>query len=161
VSGHDPHKALAAALGRVASGLFVLTARQGDQTTGMLASWVQQCSFVPPLVSVAVHRDREVHDWLTAGALFTLNILDDTQTDMIVHFGKGFKAGEPAFTDLDVRPLDGGGPVLTDALAYLECRVLARHATGDHHLLIAEVVRGEMLGEGHPMVHVRKSGTHY
>ncbi len=157
----DPHKALAAALGRVASGIFVLTARQGEQTTGMLASWVQQCSFVPPLVSAAVQQGREILDWLGLGAPFTLNILDDTQTDMIAHFGKGFKPGEPAFNGLDVRPADGGGLVLTDALAYLECRVVARYATGDHHLLVAEVVRGEMLGEGHPMVHVRKSGTHY
>jgi len=40
--------ALAAALGKVPSGLFVLTAKQGDAETAMLASWVQQCSFDPP-----------------------------------------------------------------------------------------------------------------
>ncbi len=34
---------LAAALGRIPSGLFVLTAGSGATETGMLASWVQQC----------------------------------------------------------------------------------------------------------------------
>jgi flavin reductase (DIM6/NTAB) family NADH-FMN oxidoreductase RutF len=127
----------------------------------MLASWVQQCSFDPPLVSVALARGREVGAWLHPGAAFTLNVLDDTQTDMIVHFGRGFPLGEPAFTDLPVERLPAGGPVLTEALAFLECRVVARHPTGDHELLIGEVLQGRLLDEGQPMVHVRKSGMHY
>src|SRR5260370_8830914 len=89
-----------AALGRIPSGLFILTVRHGDAETGMLASWVQQCSFEPPQVSVALKRDRDVWAWLTDGAAFTLNILDDSQTDMIGHFGRGFALGKPPFTDL-------------------------------------------------------------
>ena len=157
----DPQRQLAAALGRVPSGLFILTARRGNAETGMLASWVQQCSFEPPRVSVALAGAREVSAWLTEGAAFTLNILDDTQTDMIVHFGRGFALDQPAFDGLEVERLAEGGPVLSEALACLECRVVARHPAGDHDLLIAEVVRGRLLGEGQPMVHVRKSGAHY
>jgi len=152
---------LAGALGRLPSGLFILTARKGDAETGMLASWVQQCSFDPPQLSVAVQPGRDIASWLTPDAGFTLNILDDTQTDMIVHFGKGFKASEPAFQGLEVERLDHSGPVLGEALAFLECRVVARFPAGDHDLVIGRVLRGEMLNDGHPMVHVRKSGTHY
>jgi flavin reductase (DIM6/NTAB) family NADH-FMN oxidoreductase RutF len=127
----------------------------------MLASWVQQCSFEPPRVSVALARGRDVSAWLTEGSAFTLNVLDSTQTDMIVHFGRGFALTEPAFEGLEVERGPEGGPVLTDALACLHCRVVARHPAGDHDLLIAEVVSGRLLGEGGPMVHVRKSGGHY
>jgi len=93
--------------------------------------------------------------------LFTINILDDTQTDMIVHFGRGFGLNEPAFLDLEIERPESGGPVLAEALAFLECRVVGRCATGDHDLIIGECVRGRLLSEGHPMVHVRKSGFHY
>jgi flavin reductase (DIM6/NTAB) family NADH-FMN oxidoreductase RutF len=154
-------KALAAAVGRSPSGLFVVTARNGRAETGMLASWVQQCSFDPPQVSVAVRRDREVIAWLTPGAPLTVNILDATQTDMIVHFGRGFPLGAPAFEGLDVERPDGAPPVLSDALAYLDCRVAERLPAGDHDLFIARVVGGRVLSEGQPMVHVRKSGLHY
>jgi len=58
------------------------------------------------------------------------------------------------------RPAEGG-PVLAEALAYLACRVQARYPAGDHELIVGEVVSGRLLGEGHPMVHVRKSGMHY
>jgi flavin reductase (DIM6/NTAB) family NADH-FMN oxidoreductase RutF len=160
MSESDRGKPWAGALGRVPSGLFVVTARSGEQETGMLASWVQQCSFDPPQVSVAVRRDREVIAWLTPGAPLTVNVLDATQTDMIVHFGRGFPLGAPAFEGLDVeRP--NGAPVLSDALAYLECRVVERLPAGDHDLFIAQVVGGRVLSEGQPMVHVRKSGLHY
>jgi flavin reductase (DIM6/NTAB) family NADH-FMN oxidoreductase RutF len=80
---------------------------------------------------------------------------------MIVHFGKGFALGEPAFTGLDIDRPSGAPPVLCEALAYLECRVVSRHAAGDHDLILGRVVAGQLLSEGHPMVHVRKSGMHY
>jgi flavin reductase (DIM6/NTAB) family NADH-FMN oxidoreductase RutF len=157
----DPHKQLLAALGRIASGMFVITARRGDAETGMLASWVQQCSFDPPQISVALRKGREISNWLPEGSAFIVNILDDTETDMIIHFGRGFSGQEPAFADVEVERPDGSPPILKDALAYLDCRVAGRHATGDHVLIIGRVVGGRLLDEGHPMVHIRKSGGHY
>jgi flavin reductase (DIM6/NTAB) family NADH-FMN oxidoreductase RutF len=152
---------LFAALGRIPSGLFILTARRGEVETGMLVSWVQQCSFAPPQVSLAIQRGRDIAGWLTEGSWFTLNLLDDTQTDMIVHFGRGFALNQAAFDGLDVERPESGGPVLQEALGYLECRVNSRCAAGDHDLFIGECVRGRLLGEGHPMVHIRKAGFHY
>src|SRR5580704_4555627 len=114
-------KSWAAALGRIPSGLFVVTVRRGDDETGMLASWVQQCSFDPPQLSLAVKKGRWLAAWLTEGSAFVVNVLDDTQTDMIVHFGRGFAQGETAFTGLDVERCEGG-VILSDALAYLDCR---------------------------------------
>src|SRR2546429_9641871 len=98
----EPQRQLNAALGRIASGLFVLTVRHGEAETGMLASWVQQCSFEPPQISIALKRDRPVWAWLADGATFTLNILDDSQTDIVGHFGRGFALQESAFTGLTV-----------------------------------------------------------
>jgi flavin reductase (DIM6/NTAB) family NADH-FMN oxidoreductase RutF len=157
-------KLLAAALGRIASGLFVVTARHavaGEDETGMLASWVQQCSFDPPQLSMAIRQGRALNGWLEPGAAFTVNVLESSQTDMIAHFGRGFAPGEPAFTGLEVERPGGAPPVLPDILAYLECRVAARYPVGDHDLIIGRVVAGRVLGEGQPMVHVRRSGLHY
>ena len=158
----DRLKPLAAALGRIPSGLFIVTARHDGAETGMLASWVQQCSFDPPQVSICLRRGREMNAWLEDGAAFTVNILeDDGGTDLIVRFGRGFTLDEPAFEGLEVDRPNGAPPVLRDALAYLECRVAGRHPAGDHELFIGTVTAGAMLGDGKPMIHVRKSGLHY
>ncbi len=157
---NDPQKNLAAALGRVPSGIFVVTVG-GSGETGMLASWVQQCSFKPPMVSFAAQRGRAITERLTAGMVFTINILESAQTDMIAHFGKGFAPGEPAFTDLDIERAPPHGPILREALAYLHATVLECVPAGDHDLYLAEVTAGGLLDEGQPMVHIRKNGLHY
>jgi len=149
-------------LGRVPSGLFVLTARHQERETGMLVSWVQQCAFEPPLLSLALKRGRDVLAWLEPEAPFTLNLVGEGQTNFLSHFGKGFALDQPAFTGLQVERLPGEAPVLADALGYLLCRVQARHPVGDHELFVATVEGGKMLRhDGKPMVHVRKSGLRY
>ena len=157
----EAQRRLAAALGRVPSGLFIMTVCQGEAATGMLASWVQQCSFEPPQISVAVQRARPIAAWLREGAPFTVNILDAGQTDMIVHFGRGFALDQPAFEGLEITRSEGGAPVLSEALAYLECRVTGHFPAGDHDLYLGRVVGGQVLSDGQPMVHIRKSGLHY
>src|SRR2546425_564179 len=77
------------------------------------------------------------------------------------HVGRGFPLDQPAFTGLEVERSEAGNVVLSEALAYLDCSVVARHPAGDHDLFIARTVGGKLLGEGTPMVHVRKSGLHY
>lgn len=154
-------KPMMAALGRVPSGLFIVTVRHREVETGLLASWIQQCSFDPPRISLAVKRGRDVLDCLVNDTIFTVNLLDRDQTDMIAHFGRGFKPGEPAFQGLEVTRPDGIPPVLEEALAYLACRVVGRHAAGDHDLIIGDVIAGQVLREGPPMVHIRKTGAHY
>src|SRR5215212_332671 len=87
-----------AALGRVPSGLFILTVRHGEDETGMLASWVQQCGFDPPQVVAAFAKDRWVLKWLKPHAAFAVNVLAEGQKQLMAHFGKGFGPGEEAFT---------------------------------------------------------------
>ncbi|MBA4186851.1 MAG: flavin reductase family protein [Planctomycetaceae bacterium] len=151
----------AEALGRIPSGLFVVTARQGDRETGMLASWVQQCSFDPPQVSVAVRSGRYILDWLSDGASFVVNVIPEGGKALIAHFGKGFEPGEPAFEGLDVRREGETPPVLLASHAYVECRVVNRIDVGDHVLVIGRVVAGALQHHGGPIVHVRKNGLRY
>jgi flavin reductase (DIM6/NTAB) family NADH-FMN oxidoreductase RutF len=161
MSAADGSKTLASALGRIPSGLFVVTARQGQDETGMLVSWVQQCSFVPPRISVALQPKREVNAWLTPDCLFVVHLLAEEQKDLISRFAKGFALSEPAFTGLALQRDDEGPPILLAALGYLRCRLVQRLSVGDHDLLIGEVLSGEILNEGKPRVHVRKSGLTY
>jgi flavin reductase (DIM6/NTAB) family NADH-FMN oxidoreductase RutF len=157
----EDNESLASALGRIPSGLFILTARHGDQEIGMLVSWVQQCSFEPPQVTIAVKKGRDVLDWLSDGSPFVLNVLPEGAKALIGHFGKGFESGQPAFEGVKVTRERGSVPVLLAAHAYLACRVVSRVEAGDHMLVIGRVLGGAVLNPGHPTVHVRKNGLKY
>ena len=157
----DPQKNLASALGRIPSGVFILTLARDGIETGMLASWVQQCSFKPPMISFVIQRGRPIADHLQKDAVFTLNILEAAQTDMIAHFGKGFALTDNAFVDLDIQRIYPHGPILREAHAYLHAKVLDCMPAGDHDLYLAEVTAGCLLDDSQPMVHIRKNGFHY
>jgi flavin reductase (DIM6/NTAB) family NADH-FMN oxidoreductase RutF len=156
----DSQKDLMAALGRIPSGLFVVTIRHGKQETAMLASWVQQCSFEPPMVSIAVNAKRWFIDWLAPDAIVGISILGEGQKDLLGHFGKGFERNESAFEGIAVERLHGA-PIATAAHAAMQCRITATQAAGDHILVIAKVESGKVQHEGRPGVHVRRSGSHY
>ncbi len=157
----DAHKSLGSALGRIPSGVFIVTAAKDGVETGMLASWVQQCSFTPPLITFVVQRGRPISTFLSKDEAFTLNILEANQTDMIAHFGKGFALTDNAFQELEIQRAVPNGPILNEALAYLFGKVLTTMPVGDHDLYVAEVTAGKLLDEGQPMVHIRKNGFHY
>ena len=153
-------------LGRIPSGIFVLTV--GDDSgreTGMLASWVQQASFDPPQVTIAVKRERYVNQWLQRRPFAILNLLGESEKNLLGHFGRGFKEDESAFQGLElVRGPITGLPALSQALSYLECRALSHLDAGDHVIHLMEIVNagvGEALHEEQPMVHVRKTGLSY
>ena len=160
--GKEPSDPLWAALGRVPSGLFVLTCAHAGEETGMLASWVQQCSFDPPQVAAAIRKGRPVVGWLTEGnARLVVNVLAEGAKKFVAHFGRGFDPGEPAFDGVAVDRGRAAAPVLSEAVAYLECRVAGWTDATDHVLFVLEVVGGAVLGDGKPATHSRKSGAHY
>ena len=159
---HSPLSGLAKALGRIPSGLYILTVRRGDRATGLLASWVQQAGFDPPMLTAAVQRDRYVGDWIAAGGRFTLNQLAVGSKALIRHFGRGFAEDAPAFEGLELREGARGGPILTAALAYLDVEVAAQVVEGDHRVFLARIVAGELLDPAaEPLLHVRSNGFHY
>jgi flavin reductase (DIM6/NTAB) family NADH-FMN oxidoreductase RutF len=157
----EPDPGLAAALGRIPSGVSILTARRGEQASGMLTSWVQQCAFEPPHVSVGIKQGRPMNAWLTVGSQFNLNLLGDSQTKFVSHFGRGFALDAPAFENIELAASAANQPALVAALAVLECEVTNRVSVGDHDLILARVLAGAMQGSEEPMVHLRKSGFRY
>jgi flavin reductase (DIM6/NTAB) family NADH-FMN oxidoreductase RutF len=157
--------AIGAVLGRTPSGLFILTACGPDgRATGMLASWVQQASFDPPAVTVAVNKKRYLNDWLQANPDVVLNLIGETQRQFLGHFGRGFEPDEAAFEGIATTAAVNGAPLLTDALGSLHGTVTGQIDAGDHYIYVVRVVsaqRGPALDSERPWVHVRKNGFNY
>ena len=158
----DANKSFDPVVGRLPSGIFILTVGTGSRATGMLASWVMQAGFEPPMISVAVKLGRYVCDWLTEGQPFVINVVGDGQKELLKHFGKGFEPEEPAFEGLEIAHCARGVPILKTALGHLECEPTSHADSGDHRIFLAKVVRGKITdGDAKPMVHIRNSGARY
>ncbi|WGV23863.1 diflavin flavoprotein [Halotia branconii] len=151
------------AVGRIVGSLCVVTAKQGDISSAMLASWVSQASFNPPGLTIAVAKDRALELLMHSENKFVLNILQEgNHLGLMKHFLKPFGPGQDRFADVAAESTANDIPVLTDALAYLECTVQTRMESGDHWLIYATVDDGKVLNQdGVTAVHQRKTGTHY
>jgi flavin reductase (DIM6/NTAB) family NADH-FMN oxidoreductase RutF len=151
---------VAAALGRIPSGCFILTTGGDGDATAMLASWVQQASFDPPAITAAVRKGRHAERVVDATGHFVLNLVGEDPGPMFKHFGKGFGPGEEAFTGLNVERREAG-VVLADCPVHLACKVTAKHDAGDHWLYLAEVLGADGDATAKPYVHLRKNGLSY
>lgn len=151
------------ALGRISSGLYIITAQKGAVSGAMLASWITQASFKPLGFTVAVAKDRAIESLMQVGDRFVLNVLEEGKhLDLMKHFLKRFPPGADRFAGVRTRPATNGSPLLGDALAYLECEVASRMEVSDHWIIYCTVQDGKVSNpDGLTAVHHRKVGNYY
>ncbi|MBL1203560.1 MAG: MBL fold metallo-hydrolase [Nostoc sp. GBBB01] len=151
------------ALGRLSGGLYIITAKKGDVSSAMLASWVAQASFKPLGFSIAVAKDRAIESLMQVGDRFVLNVLEEGNFQPLMkHFLKRFAPGADRFQGVRTQPAENGAPILTDALAYMECEVVSRMDCGDHWGVYSTVYAGRVSKpDALTAVHHRKVGNHY
>ncbi|MEM7793067.1 MAG: diflavin flavoprotein [Cyanobacteria bacterium P01_C01_bin.118] len=162
-SPRTPASDVEKAVGRLVGSLCVVTAKQSEVASAMLASWVAQATFNPPGFTVAVAKERAIETLIYPENPFVLNILGDgKQLGAMKQFLKPFSPGENRFEGVDVDVADNGAYILKEAIAYLECTVKNRMDCGDHWVIYATVDGGQVLdGNVKTAVHHRKTGNHY
>ena len=126
------------AFGKMTYGIYVLTSAHDDKVNGMIASWVTQISYDPPLVLVAVHPNRYSHRLIQESGAFALHAIGKDQKDFLGRF-KGPDAAAK-FDTIQWGAGSTGSPILADCIAWLDCRVKQKLSPGNHTLFIGEVV---------------------
>ncbi len=140
-------------LRQIPYGLYAVGFRNHNVTelNANVVSWITQCSFDPPMLMIAIRKPSHSYDLLRDGMVFSVNLIDRHDRQIIRHLVKpsdrvGDKLGRLGHVEEDT-----GAPILRKSFAYVECRVKEIYEPGDHALVIGEVVnagfhdRGESL----------------
>ena len=151
---------IAAAIAQIPSGCSILTVEHEGQATGVLVSWVQQASFKPLMISICLREGRPAFNLVQSSKHFLLNVLGDNASAMFRHFGRGFALEDDAFAGLNTESTEFGR-LLCDCPAQLACRLIQSVPSGDHTLIIAEVVAGRVQPGSKPYTHIRRSALNY
>ena len=132
---------------------WILTARDGDEMSGLVATFVNTASLVPALPRLAIGLARHHYTWdlIRRSRSFAAHLIDDAQSDLIWRFGlaSGRKANK--FAELAWRPGQTGSPVLECAMAWLDCAVEAELDIGDRTIYVAAVLDGGVNRPGTPL----------
>lgn len=143
------------ALFNLSYGMYVVSAKKGQQYNGQTANTVFQISSDPPTIAVSINQKNLTHEFLQAEPIFTVSVLaKDAPLDLIGRFG--FKSGREIekFAGIDFKLSPGGVPYLTQyCLAYLEAKITQKLDVATHTLFIGQLTEAVVLAKGEPMTY--------
>lgn len=154
-------EALGQAIGRLSSGVYILTLLADAEKHGMLATWIIQAAFEPPMLTVAVQRKREILSFIQIGTKLCVNALSKKNMDIFKSFARPYQEGVDRFEGLQLADKQSSAPVFAEALSYLDCIVKDKMDAGDHVVFLCEITDGEFMNNDEPMLHTRKNGFQY
>jgi flavin reductase (DIM6/NTAB) family NADH-FMN oxidoreductase RutF len=132
------------AVGRLATGVTIVTSRLGGLDHAMTANALASVSLEPLLVLVCVEREARFHDAIVESGLWGVSILPSTARATADWLAT---RGRPLHGQLDRIPIHRGqtGVALLDAsLSTLECETVEAYAGGDHTIVVGQVLSVEI-----------------
>ena len=136
------------ALRMIPYGLYILTSEAQDgRVAAATVNWVTQASFAPPLVVVGVKADSGAHDIIKDSGSFALNVLGKGQQGQAFTFFKSLEREGDSIGGEAFSAGTTGAPVLANAPAFVECKLVDTVEKGDHSVFVGEVVEAGVRGE--------------
>ena len=127
------------AWGKFVTGVSVVTVCQPDgEVHGMTANGINSVSMDPMLVLVCVGNDRSFYPSINGSERFAISILSEEQQSISEYHARPKEKQEEASPG-SFRATERGAAVLDHCLAFMDCRIVDRHAAGDHTIFIGEV----------------------
>jgi flavin reductase (DIM6/NTAB) family NADH-FMN oxidoreductase RutF len=131
-----------AGMRQLASGVSIVTTRLGDNPLGLTATSVCSLTAEPPRLLACLHCEADAHGAIAASGVFAINLLGLRHRELAECFGGRLDVfGPDRFAFGRWISGDTGVPLLADALASFDCRLVEAIAAGTHGIFIGEVER--------------------
>ncbi len=144
------------------SGLYVVGSRHQDQRNLMTLNWATQLSFEPKLIGIGVEKTAVTHRLIADGRCFSLCIIDREDRAIVRKFVKPVEDENGTLNGFEYRDGATGVPILTQAVAWIECTVTQHVDTGGHTLFVGEVAGcGFQKPEATPVLRMEDTRMNY
>lgn len=138
-------------IGNLASGVTVITTRTSSGDFGMTASSVTSLSLDPPMMLVCLNAAAPTSAAVAEARAFGINVLGHDAADLAHRFAH---PSADKFSEVPVREGSTGVPMLSDALAAIECEVVEQIRGGTHFVFLGRVVHADAR-PGAPLTYFR------
>jgi flavin reductase (DIM6/NTAB) family NADH-FMN oxidoreductase RutF len=140
-------------MGHFATGVTIVTTHDGaGKLGGLTANAVASVSLEPAMVLVCVDKNSDSYPLFAMSKTFAINILSHQQETLSRRFAK---SGGDKFTGIGFRIGVTGTPILSDTIAFLECRVRQELDAGDHTIYVGEAVDIAVSSDSDPLLYFR------
>jgi flavin reductase (DIM6/NTAB) family NADH-FMN oxidoreductase RutF len=133
--------------------VWIVTAAAEGKRSGLTATWVSAASIDPqqPVLLVGLAPNHFTAELIEKSHAFVAHLLRTDQGSLAFDFSKDSGRQRDKLAGLEFAPAVTGAPVLRDCLAWLDCRVFARHNAGDRLFYWADVVAAGQVSAGTPL----------
>lgn len=147
---NDKFRPLKDAFGRFATGICVAGCPiEGGGHAMITVNSFTSVSLHPPLVLWCIETCASTFNAFMASDCYGITVLHAGQQSASERFA-GF--GGAPLSEADYETWKTGAPILKDRLAGFDCKIVDRHRSGDHVILVAEVMKFDAK-EGKPLLY--------
>ncbi|MGD0353468.1 MAG: flavin reductase family protein [Dehalococcoidia bacterium] len=121
----------------------ILTVNAGGKKNAMAAAWHSAISYKPPLYGVAVSPKRYTYKLIVESGEFGINFMPFEAAELIASVGGSGGSEMDKFRKFNVaeeKPLKTTVPILREAYAAYECKLVDNKTYGDHAWMVGEIV---------------------
>jgi flavin reductase (DIM6/NTAB) family NADH-FMN oxidoreductase RutF len=138
-------------IGHFATGVAIVTTRDGDDDYGVTVSALTSVSLDPPMLLVCLNQSSRTQAAIKKRGAFVVNVLSDRQGSLALMFAS---RSDDKFAAADVSYGERGLPLIGGSLAHVECNLVDEAHGGTHTVFLADVVNAEGFA-GDPLAYYR------
>lgn len=138
---------------RLALPTAVVTTAHDGVRGGLTVSSLCSVSTEPPRLLVCINTAASAFPLLRASGVLAVNMLAEGQGAQCMRFGSSRCSGEARFAEGRWETARTGAPLLADALASFDCRVVEMHESATHAIVIADVVELRTAPDAMPLLY--------
>lgn len=148
------------AMSLAASSVYVVTTDGPGGKNGITVSAVSSVSADPdvPTLMACIHNESPTATAILENQVFCINLLDQEQSSISdVFAGRTGKSGEAKFDCAKWETVATGSPMLTNALAAFDCKLLHEKRVSSHYILIGQLAAIQHRDAGAPLLYGDRS----
>ncbi|MEG1560440.1 MAG: flavin reductase family protein [Clostridia bacterium] len=141
------------ALYSLSYGVYILTTKDLERDTGCVVNSAMQITNAPETIAVSVNHDNYTNSCIQKSGIFALSILAESSSPKLIGTF-GFKSGKDYDKIANSETTEVNGVrVITDASAYIICKVINSMETNTHTVFLGEIIDADELTGEKPMTY--------
>src|SRR5260370_35712227 len=134
-------------MGRFATGVSVVTTRRQERLAGLTVNAFCSVSLNPPLILICIDLASTTCPAIHESGVFAVNMLTEKQEELSRCFATASSERYEGFCQACYHVAATGAPIIDDALAFIDARVVAEYPGGDHVIFLGQVAAMAVAGQ--------------
>jgi flavin reductase (DIM6/NTAB) family NADH-FMN oxidoreductase RutF len=127
---------------------MVSTKTKDGQNNVLTIAWIIPTSVKPPLIALSIRKERFSYKTIQETGEFVVNIPTFDMAEKVMRAGRISGKDIDKFAELELTPRKAkmvSAPLIEECIAHLECKVWKTVETGDHDIIIGEIMAAHVL----------------